>query len=78
LSRARAAGASAQEALAGHDSYSFFAAIDDLLITGPSHTNVNDFRAVLIDSLRRQKRGSYFVMTTSWGGPLPCLVPVSE
>ena len=48
LSRARAAGASAQEALAGHDSYSFFAAIEDLLITGPSHTNVNDFRAVLI------------------------------
>jgi hydroxypyruvate reductase len=25
-----------------------FAAIDDLLITGPSHTNVNDIRAVLV------------------------------
>ncbi|PTR13253.1 MULTISPECIES: glycerate kinase [unclassified Novosphingobium] len=48
LARAGAAGASAAQALAGHDSYSFFAAIDDLLITGPSHTNVNDIRAVLV------------------------------
>ncbi len=48
LARAGAAGADAAQALAGHDSYSFFAAIDDLLITGPSHTNVNDIRAVLV------------------------------
>jgi hydroxypyruvate reductase len=34
--------------LAGHDSYSFFQALGDLVITGPTLTNVNDFRAILI------------------------------
>ncbi|WP_246866220.1 glycerate kinase [Novosphingobium sp. SG720] len=48
LARARAAGLGAGEALAGHDSYSFFAALGDLLITGPTHTNVNDIRLVLV------------------------------
>lgn len=31
-----------------NDSYTFFSALDDLVITGPTRTNVNDFRAVLI------------------------------
>jgi glycerate 2-kinase len=35
-------------ALEGHDSYSFFGEIGDLVITGPTFTNVNDFRAILI------------------------------
>ncbi|MCI1190963.1 hypothetical protein MOJ79_11460, partial [Calidifontimicrobium sp. SYSU G02091] len=31
-----------------HDAYSFFAALDDLVVTGPTYTNVNDFRALLV------------------------------
>ena len=34
--------------LANNDGYSFFAALDDLVVTGPTLTNVNDFRAILI------------------------------
>ncbi len=48
LDRARAAGFDAADTLAGNDAYSLFAAIDDLVITGPTRTNVNDFRAILI------------------------------
>jgi hydroxypyruvate reductase len=36
--------------LARHDSYSFFQAVDALVVTGPTLTNVNDFRAILIDA----------------------------
>jgi hydroxypyruvate reductase len=35
--------------LAGHDSYSLFSALGDLVITGPTLTNVNDIRAMLIN-----------------------------
>ena len=31
-----------------NDSYNFFSRLNDLVITGPTHTNVNDFRALLI------------------------------
>lgn len=48
LERARTAGLDPLDHLAGHDAYSFFAALDDLVVTGPTGTNVNDFRAVLI------------------------------
>lgn len=48
LNRARAAGLDPLDHLARHDAYSLFEAIDDLVITGPTGTNVNDFRAVLI------------------------------
>ena len=48
LSRARARGLDAASFLDRHDSYSFFAAIGDLLITGPTLTNVNDIRIILI------------------------------
>jgi glycerate-2-kinase len=34
--------------LAGHDSYNLFQALGDLVVTGPTLTNVNDFRALLI------------------------------
>ena len=34
--------------LAGHDSFSLFAALGDLIRTGPTLTNVNDLRAILI------------------------------
>ena len=48
LARAAAAGLDARKALARHDSYGFFSALDDLVVTGPTRTNVNDFRAILI------------------------------
>ncbi|WP_366555319.1 glycerate kinase type-2 family protein [Aquibaculum sediminis] len=48
LARAEAKGLSAKQALAGNDAYSLFAALDDLLVTGPTLTNVNDFRAILV------------------------------
>jgi hydroxypyruvate reductase len=47
-SRAQLAGISAKAHLANNDGYSFFAALGDLVKTGPTLTNVNDFRAVLI------------------------------
>ncbi len=48
LSRARAKGLDPGAALAGHDSHGFFGAIGDLIVTGPTLTNVNDIRAILI------------------------------
>lgn len=48
LARAQARGWSVADALARHDSRGFFEATGDLLVTGPTHTNVNDFRALLI------------------------------
>jgi len=40
---------SAKARLADNDGYGFFAALNDLVVTGPTLTNVNDFRAILID-----------------------------
>lgn len=40
----------ATDFLAAHDSYSYFHALDVLVETGPTLTNVNDFRAILIDA----------------------------
>ena len=48
LARARRAGLDARAMLAGHDSYSVFRALGDLVTTGPTLTNVNDFRAILM------------------------------
>ena len=49
LARAAKAGLDAKAMLADNDPYTFFAGIGDLLETGPTLTNVNDFRAVLIE-----------------------------
>lgn len=49
LERAAAIGLNAKESLTNNDGYAFFGALDDLVITGPTRTNVNDFRAILID-----------------------------
>jgi len=38
----------AKALLARHDSYGFFSALGDLVVTGPTRTNVNDYRAILI------------------------------
>ena len=48
LARAQAAGLALADHLARHDAYGFFSALGDLVVTGPTHTNVNDFRAVLV------------------------------
>ncbi len=48
LTRAAQAGLNARALLAGNDAWSFFAPLGDLLVTGPTLTNVNDYRAVLI------------------------------
>ncbi len=48
LRRARLLGLDAVKMLASHDSYGFFAALGNLVITGPTLTNVNDIRAILI------------------------------
>jgi hydroxypyruvate reductase len=48
LSRARAAGLDAAQALENNDAHSFFEALGDSIVTGPTRTNVNDFRAILI------------------------------
>ena len=46
--RATALKIDANARLADNDGYGFFAALDDLVITGPTRTNVNDYRVVLI------------------------------
>ena len=48
LMRAEATGRKVADALDRNDAYSYFDAIGDLLVTGPTNTNVNDFRAVLV------------------------------
>ncbi len=48
LVRARALGLKSETYLDRNDAYSYFDALGDVVITGPSYTNVNDFRALLI------------------------------
>lgn len=48
LARATAAGLSVAEHLARNDGYRFFERLGDLVVTGPTHTNVNDFRAIWV------------------------------
>lgn len=48
LVRARAAGMDPAAMLENNDAHSFFERLGDDVITGPTHTNVNDFRAILI------------------------------
>ena len=49
LSRAAAAGIDPRAHLDRNDGYGFFDALGDLIKTGPTLTNVNDFRAILIE-----------------------------
>ena len=48
LARATAAGRKLSDHLDRNDAYGYFAAIGDLVVPGPTHTNVNDFRALLV------------------------------
>jgi glycerate 2-kinase len=49
LSRAWAKGLSPKDVLSANDAHSFFTALGDSVVTGPTLTNVNDFRAILIN-----------------------------
>ena len=48
LLRAAALGLKVGDHLARNDAYGFFEPLGDLVVTGPTHTNVNDFRAILV------------------------------
>jgi len=48
LARAGSLGLKARESLDRNDAYAFFDALGDLIVTGPTYTNVNDFRAMLV------------------------------
>jgi hydroxypyruvate reductase len=51
LTEAAKHGANPQLALDRNDAHSFFATLDDQVVPGPTLTNVNDFRAILIAPL---------------------------
>ena len=51
LDRAARAGLRPAESLADNDAHGFFETLSDQVVTGPTLTNVNDFRAVLVDRL---------------------------
>jgi hydroxypyruvate reductase len=48
LSRAAASGLAPKRMLADNDGYGFFSALKDLVVTGPTRTNVNDYRIILV------------------------------
>lgn len=48
LDRAAAKGIKLDDHLDRNDAYGYFVALGDLVVTGPTYTNVNDFRALLI------------------------------
>jgi glycerate 2-kinase len=50
LARAVSAGLKPKDMLASNDAHSFFSKLGDSVITGPTLTNVNDFRAILIEA----------------------------
>jgi hydroxypyruvate reductase len=60
LERARAKGIRPRESLDNNDGHGFFQALGDAVITGPTLTNVNDFRAILIttNSLEKSSHAS--------------------
>ncbi|WP_158818405.1 glycerate kinase [Methylocapsa sp. S129] len=54
LRRAAAAGVDVVKHLANNDAYTVFSGLGDLIVTGPTRTNVNDFRAILVPAWTRQ------------------------
>jgi hydroxypyruvate reductase len=48
LGRGARIGVDAKARLADNDGYGFFSALGDLIVTGPTRTNVNDFRAIVV------------------------------
>ena len=65
LARSTALGLDAKRMLADNDGFGFFAALGDLVVTGPTRTNVNDYRIVLRPvsppiAMKKPTRGSAF------------------
>ena len=58
LVRAKHAGALASAYLTDNDAYGFFAVINGLVFTGPTRTNVNDFRAIVVEAPPGGSRGN--------------------
>ena len=56
LARAWAVGINPRASLDANDGHGFFLALGDSVITGPTLTNVNDFRAILIDTVAHRHR----------------------
>ena len=48
LARAASQSLKLADHLSRNDAYGFFEPLGDLVVTGPTHTNVNDFRAILV------------------------------
>lgn len=48
IQRAKQIGINARALLASHEAYTFFERLDDLILTGPTRTNVNDYRVILV------------------------------
>ncbi len=48
LARAQCASVNAKQHLLGNDAYGFFSTLNELVVTGPTRTNVNDYRVILI------------------------------
>jgi hydroxypyruvate reductase len=48
LARAAALGLDAKRMLANNDGFGFFGALGELVVTGPTRTNVNDYRVILV------------------------------
>jgi hydroxypyruvate reductase len=48
IARAQTIGLDAKAILRANSAYDFFAALDDIIVTGPTRTNVNDYRAILV------------------------------
>jgi glycerate-2-kinase len=57
LARAAACGMDAKACLVNNDGHSFFEALGDQVITGPTLTNVNDFRAILVLGIEESAAG---------------------
>ncbi len=56
--RMRAAGVDPRRALADNDAYNAFRAVDGLFITNPTGTNVNDFRAIIVEVRKHSMAGA--------------------
>ena len=48
LRRARKPGLDTRRSMAANDAWGYFSVLGDLLVTGPTRTNVNNFRAILV------------------------------
>ena len=55
LARAWVKGINPRSSLDNNDAHGFFQALGDSVVTGPTLTNVNDFRAIIIDAVLKAK-----------------------